>query len=72
MNFEELEEALEDILPPGYSIETDRHGQIVILTNLKKDEDDELHPIADDEDEDPDLDGDFGSLDELEEDEDEV
>lgn len=58
MNFEELEEALDEMLPPGYSIETDKHGQIVILTNLRQDEDGELFPYAEDET-DPDFDGDF-------------
>jgi hypothetical protein len=70
MNFEELEEALDDILPPGYSIETNKHGQIIILSNLRQDEDGELHTFQDDE-VDPDADPDFDPLDdeELEEDE---
>jgi hypothetical protein len=61
MNFEELEEALDELLPPGYTIETNKHGQIIVLTNLKKDEDDELHAITDDEI-DGDFDPDFDSL----------
>lgn len=70
MNFEELEEALDDLLPPGFSIETDKHGQIIILTNLRQDEDGELFPVADDE-VDPDFDPDFDPLDAEDEDEDE-
>lgn len=69
MNFEELEEALDDLLPPGFAIETDKHGQIIILTNLQQDEDGELFPVADDE-VDPDFDPNFDPLDE-EDDEDE-
>lgn len=69
MNFEDLEEALDELLPPGYSIETDRHGQIIIFSNLKQDEDGELFAITDDE-ADPDFDNDFNPLDE-EDDEDE-
>lgn len=61
MIFEELEEALDDILPPGYSIETNKHGQIFILTNLRQDEDGELHTFDDDE-ADPDEDPDFNPL----------
>lgn len=29
MNLEELEEALEEVLPNGFQIETDNHGQII-------------------------------------------
>jgi hypothetical protein len=39
MNLIDLEEALEDLLPSGFSIETDRRGQIIIFTALKEDED---------------------------------
>lgn len=63
MNFEELEEALDELLPPGYAIETNKQGQIVILTNLRQDEDGELFPISDD-DVDPDFDPDFDPLEE--------
>ena len=61
MNIEELEEILEEALQPGFSIETDKHGQIVILTGLKQDDDGELVPVEDDE-VDPDADPDFESL----------
>lgn len=70
MNFEELEEALDDLLPPGYAIETNKSGQVIILTNLKKDEDGELHPISEDE-VDPDFDPDFDPLDDEEDEDDE-
>lgn len=62
MNIEELEEALEDILPSGFIIETDKNGQIVILTGLVQDDDGELVDIDDDAD--PDADPDFEPLDE--------
>jgi hypothetical protein len=70
MNIEELEEALDEFLPPGWSLEINKHGQVVILTNLRRDEDSELHPIAN-EDTDEDFDPDFDPLEQLEEDEDE-
>lgn len=57
MNLEELEEALEDILPPGFEIETNSKGQIVIYTGLKQDEDGELISLHDsEEDVDPEFD----------------
>jgi hypothetical protein len=49
MNVIDLEEALDDLLPPGYSVKTNKQGQIVILTNLRRDEDGELFPISDDD-----------------------
>ena len=64
MNIEELEEALEDILPVGFQIDTDKHGQIVILTNLSQDEDGELVELESDEEEDLDVDPDFEPLEE--------
>lgn len=70
MIFEELEEALDEILPPGYSIETNKHGQIIILSNLRQDEDGELHNFQDD-DVDADADPDFDPLEDEEIDEDE-
>jgi hypothetical protein len=63
MNLEELEEELERVLPPGFQIEKDSKGQIVILTNLIQDEDGELVSF-DGDDEDPDFDPDFEPLDE--------
>jgi hypothetical protein len=58
MDLESLEEALDELFPGGFSIETDSHGQIVIYTGLKSDEDGELSTIdsEEDEDRDPDLD----------------
>lgn len=58
MNIEELEEALDELFPGGFSIETDSHGQVIVYTGLKQDEDGELLPIdiEEDEDFDPDTD----------------
>jgi len=56
MNYEELEEALDELFPGGFAIETDNHGQLIILTGLKQDEDDELKPVDSEEDEDVDPD----------------
>lgn len=58
MNYEDLEEALDDLFPGGFSIETDNHGQLVIHTGLTEDDEGELIPIdlEEDEDIDPDLD----------------
>lgn len=58
MNYEELEEALDELFPGGFSIETDNHGQLVIYTGLTEDDEGELIPIdlEEDEDIDPDLD----------------
>jgi hypothetical protein len=58
MNIDELEEALDELFPNGFSIETDNHGQLVIYTGLVQDDDGELVPadVEEDEDIDPDLD----------------
>jgi hypothetical protein len=60
MNIEELEEALDELFPNGFSIETDNNGQLVIYTGLKHhdDEEGELVPfdLEEDEDYDPDTD----------------
>ena len=64
MNLEELEEELENILPPGFTIETDRRGRVVIHTNLQledgelvsadgEEEDDEEEEFDGDEDLEP-------------------
>ena len=57
-SIEELEEALDDILPGGFSIETKANGEVVIYTGLKQDEDGQLTPMDLEEDEefDPDTD----------------
>lgn len=68
MDIETLEEALEDLLPSGFSIETNKHGELVIFTNLKSDDDGELIPLEDEEIEVSDLDTD--PLEDEEEDED--
>lgn len=63
MDILELEEALSEILPFGFKIETDKRGQLIILTHLSQDDDGELHDFESDEDEDdPDFDPDFQSL----------
>lgn len=62
MTLEELEEALSDILPNGFSIEADSHGQIIVYTNLTEDEDGELIDFEGEDDEDPDFDGDLEAL----------
>jgi len=57
MNIEDLEEALDELFPErNFSIETDNHGQIVIYTGLKQEDDGELVPfdLEEDEDFDPD------------------
>lgn len=56
MNIEELEEALDEVLPAGYSIETDSHGQVIIFTGLSQDDDGELITFDSEEDEDVDPD----------------
>jgi hypothetical protein len=68
MNLIELEEALDDILPAGYSIETNKKGEVIIFTNLKEDEDEGELSVFDDEEVDPDFDPDFDPLDEEDED----
>jgi hypothetical protein len=71
MNVEELEEALEDILPKGFRLE-DRNGQIVIFTGLSEDEDGELVDFVDedeDDEDDPDFDPDFKPLEDEDDDE---
>lgn len=67
MTFEELEEALQEVLGTGYQIDTDNHGQIVIYTGLREDDDGELVEFEADE-EDEDFDPDFEPLDEEDED----
>lgn len=64
MNIDDLEEALSDILPAGFQIETNSRGQVVIYTGLRQDDDGELVEIEEDVDEDPDFDPDFEPLEE--------
>ncbi|MGI0058750.1 MAG: hypothetical protein ACREBJ_03185 [Nitrosotalea sp.] len=58
MNIDELEEALDALFPGGFSIETNSHGELIVLTGLSQDDDGELSPmdVEEDEDIDPDLD----------------
>lgn len=67
MNLEELEEELAAVLPAGFQIETDNHGQIIIYTGLMQDDDGELVDFEGDDadEEDPDFDPDFESLEEV-------
>jgi hypothetical protein len=56
MTLDELEEALDELLPGGYILEEDNHGQLVVYTCLCQDEDGDLHPCDTEEiDMDPDL-----------------
>lgn len=64
MNIDDLEESLAELLPVGFQIETDNHGQIIIYTGLRQDDDGELIDFEPDEDEDPDFDPDFEPLEE--------
>lgn len=74
MNIEDLEEALEELFPSGYRLDTDKKGQIVIFTGLVQDNDGELVEFEndkedEDEDEDvPDFDSEFEPLEEDDED----
>ena len=56
MDIETLEEALDELFPGGFSITTNKHGQLIIYTGLKSSEDGELSSIDEDEDEDSDPD----------------
>ena len=70
MNLEELEEALNDILPEGFEVTIKNSGEVVIKTNLVVDEaTDELVSIdREDYDDDPDPDADeLDSYEELDE-----
>lgn len=67
MTIEELEEALEEVFPSGFSIDTDSHGQLVIFTGLKEDEEGELIEMKEDE-LDEDADSDFEPLEDEDED----
>ena len=71
MNIDELEEALEELLGDGFTLDEDSHGQLVIWTGLCQDDDGELVEFLADEDleEDLDIDPDLTPLDDLDEDE---
>ena len=51
MTLEELEEALEELFPRGFQIETDSSGQIIIYTGLMEDDEELVFIKEDDEDE---------------------
>lgn len=68
MNIEDLEEALQEILPPGFQIDTDNKGQLIIQTGLRQDDDGELVDFEPDDEEDPDFDPDFEPLEDEDED----
>jgi len=52
MNLDDLEDALNEILPGGFSIESTKEGEIVIFTHLMEDDDGELVDLELDEDDD--------------------
>jgi hypothetical protein len=68
MTYEELEEALQDILGNGYQIDKDNHGQIIIYTGLCEDDDGDLIEFESDDDDD-DFDPEFEPLDDEDDDE---
>lgn len=72
ITLEDLEEALEELLPNGFEIDVDNNGQIIIYTGLAQDEDGDLIEYEGDEDEDEEdsdeEDPDFEQLDEEEDD----
>ncbi len=65
---DELEEALDEILPNGFRISTDRSGKVVIYTNLVEDDNGDLIPADLDEDDESDEDSDDPEFEPLEED----
>jgi len=48
-SLEELEEELGNILPRGFTIETDSRGQLIIHTGLSSDDDGELMEFENDD-----------------------
>jgi hypothetical protein len=52
MNIDDLEEALDELFPGGFTIDTDSNGQIVIYTGLVQDDDGELTPLDTEESDD--------------------
>jgi hypothetical protein len=70
MNIIDLEEALDEILPAGFSIETNKKGEVIIFTNLKEEEDEGELVVFSDDDIDPDADPDFDPLEDIDVDED--
>ena len=71
MTLEDLEEALQEILPTGFEIDVATNGQIIIYTGLSQDDDGQLVEFEYDEDEDDEeFDPDMEYLDEEDDDED--
>lgn len=64
MNMADLEEALAEILPTGFRIETNSNGQIIVCTGLAFDENDEIVDFEGEDDEDLELDPDLEPLEE--------
>jgi hypothetical protein len=63
MNYEELEEALDELFAGRFSIETDAAGQLIVYTGLKRQEDDvEGELVVFDTEEDDELDPDREEL----------
>jgi len=62
MNIEDLEEALAEILPPGFHFGTDKKGQIIVYTQLSHGEDDDELVAFDSDDDEADFDSDFEPL----------
>lgn len=71
MNYEELEEALDELFPGGFSIETDNHGQLIIYTGLIESDTEEGELVPFDTEEDGDVDPDLDPLDDEDLDDDE-
>jgi hypothetical protein len=55
MNLEELHDALEEVFPDGFHLETDEDGQLIVHTRLCEDDDGELMAFESDDDDDEDL-----------------
>lgn len=53
MTLEDLEEALEEVLPNGFEIDVDSNGQIIIFTGLMQDEDGDIVEFDGDDEEEP-------------------
>jgi len=58
MNIEDLEEALDELFPGGFSIEANDQGELIIYTGLQKDDEGELSAFDSEEDEEYDPDHD--------------
>lgn len=71
MTLEDLEEALEEVLPHGFEVDIDNNGQIVIYTGLTQDEDGELVEFEGDDDEEDDEEEEDSDFEPLEDEDDE-